>query len=546
MDADDASAAAAGKSAIAPSAVAVDTAWAPLRIRVFRILWLAQLGSLIGTWMQTVGAQWLLVDEPAAETLVALVQTANMSPVFLLALPAGVFADVFDRRRLLIVVQAAAMLVAGALAALTAAGTVTPALLLTFTFLLGSAQTLTMPAWQALTPELVPRNQLPSASALGGISMNLARAVGPAVAGLLIARVDVAAVFALNALSFGFMVLALATWRRRPVEPDDRPERFGAAVVAGGRYIRHSRVVRRILLRSLLFVVPGTVVWALLALVANRRLGLGPGGYGLLLAALGVGAVAGAFALPRLRRLTSTNGIVLLASVVYAAALLVVALVDSPVAVTVVLFAAGAAWLAVLANLNATMQLFLPGWVRARGLSTYQIVFVGGQGVAALVWGVLAEQFGLVAVFLAAGTLMLAGAISLRWWPLRDIEGMDRSPASYWPEPHLDFDPEPDDGPVLVTVTYRVTEDQESQFVEAMESVRRSRQRTGASRWNLYRDGADRHQFVEIFVVPSWAEHVRQHDERLTGADQALEERAIALADGTPQVQHLFSVPPSS
>jgi MFS family permease len=546
VDGKDASAAAAGESAVTSSAVAADSALAPLRIRVFRVLWLAQLGSLIGTWMQTVGAQWLLVDEPAAETLVALVQTANMSPVFLLALPAGVFADVFDRRRLLIVVQASAMLVAGALAALTAAGTVTPALLLTFTFLLGSAQTLTMPAWQALTPELVPRNQLPSASALGGISMNLARAVGPAVAGLLIARVDVAAVFALNALSFGFMVLALVTWRRRPVEPDDRPERFGAAVVAGGRYIRHSRVVRRILLRSLLFVVPGTVVWALLALVANRRLGLGPGGYGLLLAALGIGAVAGAFALPRLRRLTSTNGIVLLASLVYAAALLVVALVDSPAAVTVVLFAAGAAWLAVMANLNATMQLFLPGWVRARGLSTYQIVFVGGQGVAALVWGVLAEQVGLVAVFLAAGALMLAGAISLRWWPLRDIEGMDRSPASYWPEPHLDFDPEPDDGPVLVTVTYQVPEDRETRFLEAMESVRRSRQRSGASRWNLYRDGADRHQFVETFPVPSWAEHVRQHDERLTGADQALEERAIALAEATPQVQHLFSVPPSS
>ena len=220
------------------------------------MLWLAQLGSLVGTWMQTVGAQWLLVDQPAASTLVALVQTANMSPVFFLALPAGVFADVFDRRRLLIAVQTGSLVVAAVLATLTAAGEVTPALLLAFTFLLGCGQTLTMPAWQALIPELVPRSQLPAASALGGISMNLARAVGPAVAGLLIASVDVAAVFALNALSFGFLVLALATWRRRPVEPDDLPERFGSALVAGGRYIRHSRVVRRILLRSLLFVVP--------------------------------------------------------------------------------------------------------------------------------------------------------------------------------------------------------------------------------------------------------------------------------------------------
>ena len=506
------------------------------------MLWLAQLGSLVGTWMQTVGAQWLLIDDPAASTLVALVQTANMTPVFFLALPAGVFADVFDRRRLLIGVQVASLVVAGLLSALTAAGQVTPVLLLAFTFLLGCGMTLTMPAWQALIPELVPRSQLPAASALGGISMNLARAVGPAVAGLLIASVDVAAVFALNALSFGLLAVALASWRRKPTEPDDLPEGFGSALRAGSRYIRHSLVVRRILLRSLLFVVPGTVVWALLALIASRGLGLGPGGYGLLLAALGVGAVAGAFALPRLRLRTSINGIVLLASVVYAASLVVVALVDNPAVVTAALFAAGAAWLAVMASLNATMQLFLPGWVRARGLSTYQIVFVGGQGLAALGWGLLAQRFGLATAFLVAAALMLAGAVTLRWWPLRDTEGLDRDPAMYWPEPHLDFEPEPDDGPVLVTVTYRVTPEREERFLDAMEVVRRSRQRTGASRWDLYRDGADRHHFVETFVVPSWAEHLRQHGERLTGADQEFEERANALADGPPEVQHLFSV----
>jgi MFS family permease/quinol monooxygenase YgiN len=531
---------------VTPPAAAVASAWAPLRIATFRALWLAQLASLTGTWMQTVGAQWLLVDEPAASTLVALVQTANMLPVFFLALPAGVLADVFDRRRLLIGVQLASLVVAGGLAALTAAGRSTPPLLLAFTFLLGCGMTLTMPAWLAVIPELVPRSQLPAASALGGISMNLARAIGPAVAGLLIASFDVAAVFALNALSFGLLAAFLAAWRRRPAEPEDLPEGFGSALRAGGRYIRHSLVVRRILLRSLLFVVPGTVVWALLALVASRRLGLGPGGYGLLLAALGVGAVAGAFALPRLRALTSTNGILLLASLVYAAGLAVAALVDQAAVVTAALFAAGAAWLAVLATLNATMQLFLPGWVRARGLSTYQVVFIGGQGLAALGWGLLAERFGLVTTFLAAAALMLAGAVTLRWWPLRDIEGLDRAPAAYWPEPHLDFEPEPDDGPVLVTVTYRVAPEREAQFLDAMEVVRRSRRRTGASRWDLYRDGADRRHFVETFTVRSWAEHLRQHGERLTGADQEFEERAIALAEGPPEVQHLFSVRPRS
>jgi predicted MFS family arabinose efflux permease len=474
------------------------------------------------------------------------VQTANMTPVFLLALPAGVFADVFDRRRLLICVQLASLVAAGGLTALTVAGQVTPALLLAFTFLLGCGQTLTVPAWQALIPELVPRPQLPAASALGGISMNLARAVGPAVAGLLIARVDVAAVFALNALSFGFLALALATWRRPPAESGEPPERFGPALRAGSRYIQHSLVVRRILLRSLLFVAPGTVVWALLALVANRRLGLGSGGYGLLLAALGVGAISGAFLLPRLRVRTSTNGIVLLASVVYATALAVVAVAESAAVVTLVLFAAGAAWLAVLASLNAAMQLFLPAWVRARGLATYQVVFVGGQGLAALGWGLLAQRFGLVTVFLLAAAMMLAAGASLRWWPLHDTEGLDRSPAMYWPEPHLSFEPDPEDGPVLVTVTYRVVPEKEPQFLDAMARVRRSRLRTGASRWELYRDGTDPRQLVESFAVPSWSEHLRQHGERLTGADQAIEEQAIGLADRPPEVRHLFSVRPSS
>jgi quinol monooxygenase YgiN len=220
----------------------------------------------------------------------------------------------------------------------------------------------------------------------------------------------------------------------------------------------------------------------------------------------------------------------------------VVALVDNTAVATAALFAAGAAWLAVMASLNATMQLFLPGWVRARGLSTYQIVFVGGQGLAALGWGLLAQRFGLATAFLVAAALMLAGAVTLRWWPLRDTEGLDRDPAMYWPEPHLDFEPEPDDGPVLVTVSYRVSPDHEPRFLEAMEVVRRSRQRTGAARWDLYRDGADRHHFVETFVVRSWAEHLRQHGERLTGADQEFEERANALAEGPTEVQHLFSV----
>jgi MFS family permease len=528
---------------------ASESAWAPLRVRVFRILWLAQLASLIGTWMQTVGAQWLLVDQPNASTLVALVQTATMLPVLLLALPAGVLADAYDRRRLLIAVQVFQFAVGVALTVLTVAGRLPPALLLALTFLLGCGTTLMMPGWQALTPELVSRSELPAASALGGVAQNLARAVGPAIGGVLIAHVGVAAVFALNAASYALLGFVLLRWRREAEDVTDLPERFGGAILAGGRYVRHAPVVRRIMLRSALFVVPGAALWALLPLAASRLLRLGPSGYGLLLAALGVGAVIGAFALPRIRARLPASRSVLLAGLVFAAGMLVVALVRTPAVVAAALVPAGLAWLAVLATLNATMQLFLPNWVRARGLSVYQVVFLGGQGIAALGWGLLAQWWGLPTTFLVAALLMALGAVSIVRWPLHDVHGMDRNPAAYWPEPHLEFEPDPHDGPVLVTRVYRVPEERVPRFLEAMTRVRRSRLRTGATSYGLYRDGADPQRFVEVSQYPTWAEHLRQHAGRLTGTDQAYEEEATALVEGRPEVAHLFPAkaePPST
>lgn len=520
---------------------AVESPWAPLRTVAFRALWLAQMASLVGTWMQTVGAQWLLVDAANAATLVPLVQTASMVPVLLLALPAGVIADSFDRRRLLIVVHLCLFGIGVALAGLTQFGTMPPALLLTFTFLLGCGAALTMPAWQALIPDLVPRRQLPAASALGAISMNLARAIGPAIAGVLVAQVGVAAVFVLNALSYAVMAVALGVWGPPMAVSGDVPERFVAALRAGVRYTRHSPVVRRILLRSALYVVPGAALWALLPLVASQRLGLGAGGYGVLLAALGIGAVSGAFVLPGLRARTSTSQLVAGSSLIYAGAMFVVALVQNALVVGAVLVAAGAAWLAVLSSIGASMQMFLPGWVRARGLSVYQVVFLGGQGIAAIAWGVIAEETGLVATFLMAGAVMAIGGATVVMWPLHDAADVDRRPVSYWDDPDLAFEPEPDEGPVLVTLTFTVAPELVPAFLDAMERVRRSRQRTGATRWALYQDGAHPQRFVEAYLVQSWEEHLRQHSGRLTGADQEAEEEAIALASEPPQAAHLFA-----
>jgi MFS family permease len=523
------------------TAAPATSAWAPLRVAAYRSLWLALLASNIGTWMQTVGAQWLLVEQSGSDTLVALVQTASTLPIVLLALPSGALADTLDRRRLLIAVQSFLIGVGALLTVLTLAGHMPPALLLTLTFALGAGQALTAPAWQAIIPDLVPRSQLASASALGAVSMNLARAVGPAVAGVLIAQTGAGVVFGLNTLTFAGFVLALWRWRPPAAAYAEAPERFTAAMRAGSRYVRHSPVVRRILLRAALFLVPGSALWALLPLVASRRLGLGSGGYGVLLGAVGLGAVAGAVLLPRLRTRWTVNRMLLIAGVAFAVVLVVLGLVRNEAVVLMALVPAGVAWVLVLSNVNAAMQLFLPNWVRARGLAIYQMIFAGAQAAGALAWGALSDASGLVTAHLTAAVLMAAGVLTLRWWPMRDTSGLNRDPAVFWPEPHFERDPDDHDGPVLVTVTYPVAAANEDAFVAAMGEVRRSRLRTGAVRWGLFRDGENPDRFVEAYLVPSWDEHRRQHTGRLTGADRAAEERALALTDGPAQASHLFS-----
>ena len=501
---------------------------------------LAQLGSMVGTWMQTVGAQWLLIDEPNAPTLVSLVQTASLLPILLLALPAGVLADSFDRRRLLIGVQLGTLVVGVVLTATTALGDISPSVLLALTFLLGCGQAMSMPPWQALIPDIVPTEQVRAAAALGAVAMNVARAVGPALAGLLITQVDVAVVFALNTSSYAVLALVLLRWGPTGGVSGDVPERFVPALRAGARYVRHSRVVRRMLLRSALFVLPGSALWALLPVVAAGRLGLGSGGYGLLLAALGIGAVAGAVVLPRVVSRVPVSGMVFAASVVFAGAQLGVVLVNDVVPAFLLLLPAGAAWLAVLSSIGAATQVFLPGWVRARGLSIAQLVFMGGQALGALVWGVLANSAGVAPAFVVASAVMLLGAATIAAWPLHDISRLDRRAAVYWPEPQLIAEPDRDEGPVLVTVTFTVPRENTERFLTAMQRVQASRRRTGATRWNLYRDAADPCRFVEAFLVPSWEEHLRQHHERLTGTDQDIEREAQALASQPTEVAHLF------
>jgi MFS family permease len=489
--------------------------------------------------MQTVGAQWLLVHAAHAAILVSLVQTADMLPDVLFGIVGGVLADTLDRRRLLIAVQAGLGTVTAGLAAVTLAGRISPPLLLLFTFVIGSGSVIVSPAYQSLVPELVPREQIPAAAQLSSININLARAIGPALAGILIARIGVGAVFVINASTFFFYALVVALWRPPSGATPEIPERFASALRAGSRYVRYSPVVRRILLRVTLFLVPASALWGLLPLVASLRLHLGPSGYGLLLGALGVGAIAGASVLSRLRAKVSTNSLVTLASVVYGAALAAAILVRSTPVVVAVLVPAGMAWVGMLATVNTQLQLFLPRWVRARGLSIYQMVLFGAQGLGALVWGLVADRLGLTTTFLVAAALMVAGAASVRVWPLVDTAGMDRS-TLVRADPVVAFQADSDAGPVVVRTTYSVPAEHEEGFMSAMALLRRSRLRTGATQWGLFRNGEKPQLFEELYVVASWDEHLRQHRERMTATDHDFEAAADSFADAPPETIHLL------
>ncbi|MER5181001.1 MFS transporter [Streptomyces sp. NPDC002896] len=518
----------------------------PLALPLFRSLWLAQLASGIGGWMQTVGGQWMLVSRPGAATWVSLVQAASLLPVLFVSLPAGVLADVLDRRRLLVAVHASMALGAGVLAALTAAGLTTPALLIALTFLLGCGQAVGNPAWQAIQPELVPREQIPAAAALGSMGVNVARAIGPALAGVLLTATSTWVLFTLNAVSYLAVVAALLAWRRE--EPADaQAEAVAPALHAGARYVRNAPGVRRILLRAALFVLPAAALWALLPVVASDRLHQGSGGYGLLLAALGLGAVLGAALMGPVRQILTPSHLVATASVLFALGTLAAGLVDSLAAVTVLMVPTGLGWLLALSALNTTMQLSLPAWVRARGLAVYLMVFMGGQGIGSLLWGLLARPLTTTGALVLSAALLLLTALAMPVLPLLPQSGtLDRTLAAAWPEPVLSFTPDPEGGPVLVEIEYHVGKADAPAFLAAARRLGTSRLRTGATRWGMFRDAASPGHYVEVFELPSWDEHLRQHHGRTTGYDQELLDAIRAHATGEPEVRHLLPANPSS
>ena len=518
------------------------SAWAPLQHPLYRALWGAQLVSNIGTWMQNVGAVWLMGSLGGSPAEVALVQSAVTLPVFLTALPAGALADIVDRRRLLLCTQTWMLLSAGALAALTAADEVTPGVLLALVFSLGLGTAINMPAWQAIQPELVPRREFPQAVALGSASINVGRAIGPAIGGILVAAAGSEAVFALNAVSFLGIVVVLFTWRRERSESDMPSERLLGAVRAGLRYGRNSPALRAVLARSATFMIAASAFMALLPVVARSELHMSAAGFGALLTCFGAGAVIATATLPRLRERVDIDRLVVGATLVVAAAALALALAEHVVVAVLASLAGGVAWVVCLSSFNVSAQRALPGWVRARGMGFYLLTVQGGTALGAALWGTVATTWDVRVALGAAACALALGTLVARRFRLAWGERLDLRSAPYTSEPSLVIEPRPEQGPVLVTLEYRVPESNADEFADRMRKVGRVRRRTGARRWGLWRAPAEPTRFLETFLVESWEEHLRQH-QRVTATDRRVEDEARELASevAEPAATHFVS-----
>jgi MFS family permease len=523
------------------AAQAEESALAPLRRPGFRAAWTALAGSQLVIWMNTVGAVTVIAALSDSPTLIALVQTANSVPAVLLALVMGSMADIVDRRRFAIASQSWMLVSVASLAALTFTDVITPGLALGLTFALGAGMATTFVIYQALTQDFVPRSELPPAVALNGVAINLARAIGPALAGLIIAALSAGALFAVEA---GLLVLivGLVALRVRPPGPARASaERLAPAVRAGIRFVRFSPPVRTVLVRGAAFSVSASALWALLPVVALGRLGLSDSSFGLLMGCVGTGAILGATLLPRLRRRFAFDRMIALASMGLAGGLIALAYVPWAGLVAVTLVLTGACWLTVLSSLNTSAQRVAPGWVRARTLAAFQLVMQGGLASGSLVWGLVTGAADVeTALTIAAGGLF-AGVVLARRWPLAQWEQSDLTPAGVWSDPNVDIEPRPHDGPVMISIEYQVDPGDADRFVAAMQELSRVRRRDGAYRWELYADLERPGAYVETFVVESWSEHLRQHD-RLTVADLELTRltRSFHRGDAPPTVRHML------
>jgi predicted MFS family arabinose efflux permease/quinol monooxygenase YgiN len=518
--------------------------WSALRYQAFRFLWIATVVSNVGSWMYSAACGWLMTSLNPNPFVVSLVQVATSLPLFLFALPAGAFADMLDKRRLILALEILISAFSVVFALLVTLQLVTPGVLLAFTFLVGVLGALETPAWQAIVPLLVPQPALSSAVATNSVGVNISRVIGPALGGLVILSLGIAAPFWLDAVSNAGVIGVILWWRPpRKSGPRLPAEHLVSAMRAGVRYARNSRQLRATLLRAMGFFLFASAYWALLPLVARTQLRGGPTLYGVLLGAIGAGAVTGAFVLPRIKARSGADGGVIYGEVGTAVALLLFGLAREPALALFACLLAGVSWIVVLASLNVSAQVALPEWVRGRGLAVYVTVFFGTMSAGSALWGLLADRLSLPLAHDLAAAGAIAGLLATRHWRLHSGPAADLTPSMHWPEPVLAQAVQEDAGPVLVTVEYRVSAEHRDQFLAALAHVARERRRDGAFSWRVFQDTAHPERILETYLLDSWLEHLRQH-QRVTKADRIVEESMRRLLHEAPRVTHY--IPPTA
>jgi len=513
--------------------------WRPLRVLTFRNLLIADVVSDIGTFMQNVGAAWLMVSLGAGPIYVALTQTASSLPYLLLALPAGSAGDIFDRRKLVLATESWMMGVALLLAVLTFAGFMSPWLLLVLTFALSAGDAFETPTWRAILPDLVSKDDLAAASALNGIEFNLARAVGPALAGVVIAAAGVAAAFFVNFVSFFGVILVVARWKRPIRKRTAPPETLTGATVAAIRYVLHSPAILTVVVRTGIMMFFSSALFALVPTVA-RSVNATAIGYGILLGCFGMGAIGGALIMQSARARWSTEVIVSTGVLILGLVIVAISGLHGLSTLAPVMLVGGAAWVTFISLISALVQNLAPDWVRARVLAIFTLVYQGGFALGSAAWGAVAQRAGIRIALVYAGVGTIGSLIFALFAKLPDSTA-DLSPWNHWRMPIVVRDAAADlhGGPVLVTVEYTIIPERDADFIAAIHQYGRIRRRDGAYRWGIFRDTEVTDRYLEIFLVNSWAEHLRQH-ERQTQADREVEQRLSRYVAAEPKVRHLI------
>ncbi|MEH6473595.1 MAG: MFS transporter [Halopseudomonas sp.] len=516
--------------------------WAPFAFPAFSVLWAATVVSNIGTLMSEVGTSWLMTSLSSDPLMVALVQSATALPMFLFALPAGAFADRIDRRRMLLKAQLLMSFLALILTIMVINELMTPALLLLFTFLLGTCAAFTAPAWQSIITSLVSKDTLTAAVAMNSIGINVSRAIGPALAGFVIISFGIGAPFVLNTISFICVIAALLWWKpATKAKTELPPEHLLDSIFTGARHAFYSPALKNTLVRAFCFFICGSAFWALLPLYV-LEIGGEATLYGILLGAIGAGAVGGAIVLQPVRAKLGANRLVAASSIGLAIIVTLTAIFARPATTILACVLYGTGWIWVLSSLNVAAQLALPEWIRARGLAIYLAVFFGSMSLGSAIWGQVASMTNIPTAMITSSILMLLLIVASQKYSLSKETQYDHAPSMQWPAPLVSSDVDAEKGPVLSMIEYRIAESNQEEFLSDIEELGQTRMRLGAYQWGVTRDLSDQEHFIEYFFETSWVQHLRHH-EHMSNSDREIQLKVYRhLKISTkPEVKHMIN-----